>query len=105
MHLQLAAAAVPEAKGKTALRQLWTALKYMFFVIFYLVRALFSFLFSFLFIRITIAKLVRGTIIESRDLVLILQAKDAIEQSANYLKEYLAMANTFDGRDEVHEPE
>ena len=105
MHLQLATAAVPEAKGKTALRQLWTALKYIFFVIFYLVRALFSFLFGFLFIRITIAKLVRGTIIESRDLVLILQAKDAIEQSANYLKEYLAMANTFDGRDEVYEPE
>ena len=105
MHLQLAAAAVPETKGKTALRQLWTALKYIFFVIFYLVRALFSFLFSFLFIRITIARLVRGTIVESRDLVLILQAKDAIDKSANYLKEYLAMANTFDGRDEVYEPE
>jgi hypothetical protein len=62
---------------------------------------LFSFLFGFFFIRVTIAKLVRGTIVESKDLTLILQAKEAIEESATYLKEYLETANTFDGRDEV----
>jgi hypothetical protein len=47
---------------------------------------------------------VQGTIIESTDLVLILQAKDAIEQTTTYLKEYLTTANTFDGRDEIYEP-
>ena len=101
MHLQLAAATKLPLKEKTALRQLWAAIKYLLFVIFYLIRAMFSFLFGFLFIRVTIAKLTRGTHIESKDLVLILQAKQAIEDSAKYLKEYLETANTFDGRDEV----
>lgn len=104
MHLQLAASAKPDAKEKTALAQLWAAIKYILFVLFYVFRALFSFLVGFLFIRITIAKLVRGTVIESSNLALVLQAKDAVEQSATYLKEYLTTANTFDGRDEVHEP-
>lgn len=105
MHLQLAASVTPESKDKKPLSQLLVALKTIFFVIFYLVRALFNFLLGFMFIRITIAKLVRGTIIESHNLVLILQAKEAIEQSATYLKEYLGTADSFDGRDEVYEPE
>ena len=68
-------------------------------------RALFSFLFGFLFIRVTIAKLVRGKLIESKDLVLVLQAKQAVEDSTKYLREYLITANTFDGREEMFEPE
>jgi hypothetical protein len=104
MHLQLAASVKSEPKDKRPLAQLWGALKTIFFFVFYLIRALFSFLFGFLFIRVTIAKLVRGTVIQSKDLVLILQAKDAIEQSTTYLKEYLTTANTFDGRDEIYEP-
>jgi membrane protein required for beta-lactamase induction len=105
MHLQLAAATKPALKEKTALRQLWAIIKYLLFVIFYLMRAVFSFLFGFLFIRVTIAKLTLGTHIESKDLVLVLQAKEAIEESAKYLKEYLITANTFDGRDEVYDAE
>jgi hypothetical protein len=101
MHLQLAASVKTEAKDKTALSQLWSVIKFFLLFFFYLLRAVFSFLFGFLFIRITVAKLVRGAVIESKDLVLILQAKSAIEETANYLKEYLATANTFDGRDEV----
>lgn len=104
MHLQLVASAKPSAKEKTALAQLWTAVKYFLFVLFYLIRALFSFLFGFIFIRVTIARLARGSVIESNDLVLILQAKEAIEQSTTYLKEYLTTAGTFDGGDEVYEP-
>ncbi len=102
MHLQLAAAAKPESKEKTALRQIWAAIKYILFVLFYLARALFSFLFGFIFIRVNVAKLVRGTKIESKDLILVLQAKTAIEETAHYLKEYLTTANSFDGSDEVH---
>jgi len=105
MHLQLAATAKPPLKEKTALRQLWAVVKYLLFIIFYLMRAVFSFLFGFLFIRVTVAKLARGTHIESKDLVLVLQAKEAIEESAKYLKEYLITANTFDGRDEVYDAE
>ena len=101
MHLQLAKNVQSEAKDTKPLSQLLAALKFFFFVIFYLIRALFSFLFGFLFIRVTIARLVRGTVIESKDLTLVLQAKEAIEQSATYLKEYLTTANTFDGRGEV----
>ncbi len=104
MHLQLAASVKSEAKDKKPLSQFLAALKTILLVVFYLIRALFSFLFSFLFIRVTIAHMVRGAIIESNDLVLILQAKDAIEQSTTYLKEYLTTANTFDGGDEIYEP-
>jgi hypothetical protein len=104
IHLQLATSLKPEpADKKKALSQLWTAIKYFLFLIFYLLRALFSFLFGFLFIRVTIAKLIRGKLIESKDLVLVLQAKDAIEVSAKYLKEYLTTAETFDGREELFE--
>jgi hypothetical protein len=102
MHLQLAAAATVQPKDKTALSQLWAALKWILLFVFFLIRALFSFLFGFLFIRVNIAKLVRGTVIESKNLVLILQAKQAIEEITGYLKEYLNTANTFDGSDEIH---
>ena len=105
MHLQLAATVKGEAKGKTPLSQFLTMLKVLFLFVFYLFRALFSFLFGFLFIRVTIAKLVRGTLIESKDLVLVLQAKQAVEDSTKYLKEYLTTANTFDGREEMFDTE
>ncbi len=105
MHLQLAANVKSEDREKKLLSQILGALKAIFFVFFYLLRALFSFFFGFFFTRVTLARLVRGTVIESKDLVLILQAKEAIEQSTKYLKEYLTTANTFDGRDEVYESE
>lgn len=102
MHLQLAASMQAETKrDQKPLSQMWSAIKYLFAVIFYLMRSLFSFLFGFLFLRVTIAKLVRSRPIESRDLVLLLEAKQAIEDSAKYLKEYLETAETFDGRDEL----
>ena len=99
MHLQLATTTTPQPKHKSALSQLLAILQWIFLFVFYLLRALISFFFGFLFIRVTVAKLVRGSIIESNNLVLILQAKQAIEETAKYLKEYLATANTFDGRD------
>lgn len=105
MHLQLAATVKGETKGKTPLSQFLTMLKVLFLFVFYLFRALFSFLFGFLFIRVTIAKLVRGTLIESKDLVLVLQAKQAVEDSTKYLKEYLTTANTFNGREEMFDTE
>jgi hypothetical protein len=103
IHLQLAASVKPESNDKKPLSQLWAAIKYLFLVLFYVVRALFSFLFGFFFIRVTIAKLVSGELIESKDLVLVLQAKEAIEESARYLKEYLTTAETFDEREELFE--
>jgi hypothetical protein len=105
MHLQLAARARTESKDAKVLSQIWAAIKTLFLIFFYLLRSLFSFLFGFIFIRVTIAKLVRGKLIESADLVLILQAKEAIEQSARYLKEYLVTAETFTGQEELFEPE
>jgi hypothetical protein len=103
MHLQLAAAVKSEPKDKKALSQFFAFVKTVFLSVFYLLRALFSFLFGFLFIRITIAKLARGKLIESKDLILVLQAKEAIEETARYLKEYLTVAETFDGREELFE--
>jgi hypothetical protein len=105
MHLQLAASVRTEAKEKTVASRLWAIVAYVILVIFYLFRALISFLFGFLFIRVNIAKLARGTTVESKDLVLILQAKEAIEETAVHLKEYLATAQTFDGSDEVYRAE
>lgn len=103
MHLQLAASVKSDPKDNKPRSQLLAGLKYILLAVFYLIRALFSFLFGFLFIRITIAKLVRGTVVESKDLVLILQAKDAIEESTANLKIYLTVANSFDGHDEVYD--
>jgi hypothetical protein len=105
LHLQLAATAQTEARNKKPLSKLWTAIKYVFTVLFYVIRAAISFLIGFLFIRVTIAKLVRGTVIESSDLTLVLQAKEAVEQTAQFLKEYLTTADTFDGKDEIYVPE
>jgi hypothetical protein len=104
IHLQLAAQVKVEPPAKKPLSQLWATIKYFLFVLFYLFRALFSFLFGFLFIRVTIAKLARGKLIESTNLTLILQAQQAVEQSSQYLKEYLETAESFDGREELFEP-
>jgi hypothetical protein len=102
MHMQLAASAKSEAHDKKSFwSRRWATIRTFLRRLFWIFAALFRFLFSFLFIRVNIAKLVRGTIIESKDLTLILQAKEAIEETAAYLKEYLATANTFDGRDEI----
>jgi hypothetical protein len=102
MHMQLAASAKSDAHDKKKFwSRRWANLRTFLRKLFWIFSALFRLLFSFFFIRVNIAKLVRGTIIESKDLTLILQAKEAIEESATYLKEYLATANTFDGRDEV----
>ena len=106
MHLQLAASAKsdPYDKKKFWSRR-WATIRTFIRRLFWIFTALFSFLLSFLFIRVTLAKLIRGTVVESKDLVLILQAKDAIEESTTNLKEYLTTANTFDGRDEIYEPQ
>jgi hypothetical protein len=102
MHMQLAASATSEAHDKKSFwSRRWATVRTFLRRLFWIFAALFRFLFSFLFIRVNIAKLVRGTIIESKDLTLILQAKEAIEETATYLKEYLTTANTFDGRDEI----
>jgi hypothetical protein len=105
MHLQLATSVKSDPHDKKQFwSRRWATIRTFIRRLFWIFTALFSFLFSFLFIRVTIAKLVQGTIIESKDLVLILQAKDAIEESTTYLKEYLTTANTFDGGDEIYEP-
>jgi hypothetical protein len=102
MHYQLAAAAKSEAYDKKKFwSRRWATVRTFFRRLFWIFAALFRLLFSFFFIRVNIAKLVRGTVVESSDLTLILQAKEAIDESARYLKEYLETANTFDGRDEI----
>jgi hypothetical protein len=77
----------------------------VFVAAYYLLRALISLFLGFLFIRVNISRLVRGTKIESTNLTTLMQAKEAIEENAVYLKEYLELANTFDGRDEAYEPQ
>jgi hypothetical protein len=102
MHLQLAASAKSEAHDKKKFwSRRWAMFRTFLRRLFWVFAALFRLLFSFFFIRVNIAKLVRGTIVESKDLTLVLQAKQAIEETAMYLKEYLETANTFDGRGEV----
>ena len=102
MHLQLASSVKSEAHDKKKFwSRRWATFRTFVRRFFWVFAALFSFLFGFFFIRVNIAKLVRGTVIESKDLALILQAKQAIEDSATYLKEYLETANTFDGRGEI----
>jgi hypothetical protein len=102
MHMQLAATAKSDAHDKKAFwSRRWGTVRTFLRRLFWIFAAAFRLLFSFFFIRVNLARLVRGTVIESRDLTLVLQAKEAIEQSAMYLKEYLETANTFDGRDEV----
>ena len=100
--MQLAASAKSEAHDKKSFwSRRWATVRTFLRRLFWIFAALFRLLLSFFFIRVNIAKLVRGTIIESKDLTLIFQAKQAIEESAMYLKEYLETANTFDGRDEI----
>lgn len=102
MHLRLAASVKTPGKAHSATDQLLSALKFFFLVFFYLFRALLSFISSLFFLRVTIAKLVRGTRLESKSLPLLLEAKEAIEESATQLKQYLITAETFDGSDELH---
>jgi hypothetical protein len=105
MHLQLAAQATMQQKEVTPLRQIWSAFKAIFLPIFYVLRALISFFLGFFFIRVTIANLARGTLIESMDLPLIMRAKQSVEASAKYLKDYLLLAESFDGREDLIEPQ
>lgn len=105
MHVQLAAKAKSEAHDRKSFwSRRWATLRSFIKKLFWIIIALFNLIMALFFIRVTIAKLTRGTIVESKDLVLILQAKEAIEQSTAYLKEYLTTADTFDGGDEIYEP-
>jgi hypothetical protein len=105
MHLQLAAKAKSEAHDKKSFwSRRWATFRSFIRKLFWVFTAFFNLILGLFFLRVNIAKIVRGTIIESADLVLILQAKDAIEESTTYLKEYLTTANTFDGGDEIYEP-
>ena len=106
MHLQLAVKAKSDAHDKKKFwSRRWATLRSLVKKLFWVVIALFNLVMALFFIRVNIARLVRGAIVESKDLTLILQAKQAIEESTTYLKEYLITANTFDGRDEIYEPE
>jgi len=106
MHMQLAAKAKSEAHDKKKFwSRRWATLRSFIKKLFWVIIALFNLVMALFFIRVNIARLVRGAIVESKDLTLILQAKEAIEESTTYLKEYLITANTFDGRDEIYEPE
>ena len=67
----------------------WATMRSFIKKLFWVIIALFNLVMALFFIRVNIAKLVRGAIIESNDLTLILQAKEAIEETATYLKEYL----------------
>jgi hypothetical protein len=104
LHLQQVANIDSKPKNEKPLSLFLAFFRTLFLVVFWVLRALFSFVFGFLFIRMTIAKLVRGSIVESVDLTLLMEAKDAIEETTIYLKEYLLLAETFDGREEVYEP-
>jgi hypothetical protein len=106
LHLQLAAKAKsdPHDKKKFWSRR-WATFRSLVKKLFWAFVALFNLIIGLFFIRVTIAKLARGKLIESKDISLILQARDAIEDSAKYLKEYLITAETFDGREEMFEPE
>ena len=104
LHVQLAAKVESKPKDPSTLAQILAFLWTIFFIFFWLIRALLSFTIGFFYIRVTIAKLVRGYLVESIDLVLLMEAKTAIEETSQYLKEYLLLAETFDGREEVYEP-
>lgn len=106
LHLQLAmqAKSDPHDKKKFWSRR-WATFRSFVKKLFWVFLAVFRLFLSFFFIRVTIAKLVRGTLVESKDLVLLLQAKEAIQESAIYLKQYLLLAETFHGQEELFEPE
>jgi hypothetical protein len=104
LHLQLAAKTELGSKGEKPLAQIISFFRALFFMIFFLLRAAISFAIGFFYIRVTIAKLVRGWLIESADLTLLMESKTAIEETSRYLKEYLLLAETFDGREDLFEP-
>jgi hypothetical protein len=104
LHLELAAKVESKPKDDKPLSQFLGFFSALFFCLFWIIRSALSFLVGFLFIRVTVAKLVRGKLVESADITLLLEAKTAIEETAVYLKEYLVLAETFDGREEVYEP-
>jgi len=104
LHVQFAMQAKSDPRDKKSLwSRLWATFRTFIKRLFWIFTALFNVLFGFLFIRVTLAKLAKGKLIESKNLVLVLQAKEAIEESARYLKEYLITAETFDGREELFE--
>ena len=105
LHLQLAAEVEAKPVDRKPLSQFIAVVIAIFAALFFYFRALFSFLLGFLFLRVRLANLVRGAHIESKDLVILLQAQDAIQETASYLKQYLTTAETFDGREERFEPE
>jgi hypothetical protein len=105
MYLQFAKERVPEPVEMKFFAVLWAIFKWTFLFFFFLLRAIVSFLFGFLFIRVTIASLARGKLIESKHLDLVLEAKTAVEETASYLKVYLEVAEAFDGGEELFEPE
>ncbi len=106
MHFQLASSAKSDPHDKKNFwSRRWATIRTFIRRLFWIFAALFRLLFAYFFIRVTIAKLVRGTIVESKDLTLVLQAKEAIELTTTFLKEYLTTANSFNGRDEVYDAE
>lgn len=98
-HLLLAAQ--PGPASTTAQGQIMGLLR----SIYYLIRAFFSWLASFLFIRIRLGSLINGAHIESKNLWRVLEVEQAVKTTAEYLKQYLDTAATFDGREELFEPE
>jgi hypothetical protein len=54
-------------------------------------------------LRITIASLMRGVHVECKDLDEVLGAKNAILEAAQSLRDYLDVAASFDGREEIVE--
>jgi len=104
LYFQQARTAPATPKDDKLLSRVLACLRRFVLFVFWLIRSLISLLIGFLFIRVTIAKLVRGTLVESKDLLLLMEAKTAVEDSALYLKRYLELAETFDGRQDLYEP-
>ncbi|WP_146618624.1 hypothetical protein [Rhodoplanes elegans] len=54
-------------------------------------------------LRITIESLIKGVHIECKSLGELIEAENAICESAEFIKKYLSLASTFDGREEIVE--
>jgi hypothetical protein len=54
-------------------------------------------------LRITVHSLMRGVHVECESLNELVGAEQAIKQAAENLRSYMIVANTFDGREEIHE--
>ena len=105
LHLQLAMTASADAHDKKKFwSRRWATVRTFFKRLFWIITASIGFILSFFFIRVTIAKLARGKLIESKDLALLMQSKEAVEDSTTYLREYLVLAETFHGEEELFEP-